>query len=59
MSNVTALKLEDPQGSVMLLTRIDDLVFTVAYSLAPDAEAFRLFEADREKLRAFLRPLAG
>lgn len=59
MANVQGLKLEDPEGSVMMLTRVEDLVFTVAYALAPGAEVFRLFEEDRAKLREFLRPLTG
>ena len=42
-----------------MVTRIDNSVFTVAYELAPGATAFRMFEWDRQKLRAFLTPLDG
>jgi hypothetical protein len=59
MAAVKALKLVDPDGSVMVLTKIDDLVFTVAYELAEGAGVFRLFEDTRAELRAFLTPLAG
>lgn len=58
MSSVQALKLEDPEGSVMIITRIDDLVYTLGITYASDAP-FRLFEADRAKLRAFLQALDG
>ncbi len=59
MSATNALKLEDPEGSIMVLTKVDDLVFTVQYGLAPGAEVFRMFEDNRKQLRAFLTPLAG
>lgn len=59
MAATQGLKLEDPEGSIMLLTKIDDLVFTVAYQLAPGAEVFRMFEDTREQLRDFLTPLVG
>lgn len=53
-----ALQLEDPEGSRLIVTRIDDSVYAIAVDLATDAP-FRLFEEDRDKLRTFLRPLAG
>lgn len=59
MSTVQALKLVDPEGSIMVLTRVEDVAFTVAYSLAPGADVFRMFEDDRRKLREFLQPLVG
>mgnify|MGYP001583105058 CR=1 FL=1 len=58
MSSVQALKLEDAEGSVMIVTRIDDIVFTISVEYAGDGP-FRMFEADRSKLREFLRPLVG
>jgi hypothetical protein len=58
MAAVNALKLEDPEGSVMLVTRIGDSVFTVSVQYAGDAP-FRMFEEDRAKLREFLKPLIG
>lgn len=59
MSATKALKLEDPEGSIMVLTKIDDLVFTVQYGLAEGAEVFRMFEDNRRQLRDFLTPLVG
>lgn len=56
MSSVQALKLEDAEGSVLLVTRIDDLAYTLAIQYAGDAP-FRMFEDDRAKLRDFLRAL--
>lgn len=59
MSAAEALRLEDPNGSVILLNRIDDVVFTVSTSFVGDAP-FRMFEADRVKIRKFLAvPLNG
>lgn len=54
MSTTTGLLLTDPAGSKMLGTRIDDLVFTFAFELAPGETEFRVFEDDRVQLRAFL-----
>lgn len=59
MSTTAGILLTDPEGSKLLGTRIDDLVFTFAVALAPGAESFRMFEEDRAKLREFLRPLVG
>ena len=59
MSATAGLLLEDPEGSKIMVTRIDNSVFTVAYELAPGATAFRMFEEDRQKLRSFLTPLDG
>ena len=36
MSSVQALKLEDAEGSVMIVTRIDDIVFTISVEYAGD-----------------------
>lgn len=58
MAAVTALRLEDPEGSVMVVTRIDDLVYTLSVEYA-GPQPFRLFEDDRSKLREFLRALDG
>jgi hypothetical protein len=53
-----ALQITDPEGSVLVVARVADAVYTIdlAYS---SGEPFRLFEADRAKLRAFLDPLDG
>lgn len=59
MSSTEGLLLEDPEGSKIMLTRIDDAAFTVASELAPGSNAFRMFEDNRAKLRAFLKPLDG
>jgi hypothetical protein len=59
MSATEGLLLEDPEGSKIMLTRIDDAVFTVAAELAPGAVAFRMFEENRAKLRSFLKTLDG
>lgn len=59
MSTTVGLLLTDPEGSKILGTRIDDLVFTFALELAPGSDAFRMFEEDRAKLREFLKPLVG
>lgn len=58
MSSTEALRLEDPEGSVMILTRIDNLVYTLAIEYA-GPQPFRLFEDDRARLRDFLRGLDG
>lgn len=61
MSNVQALKLEDPEGSVILVTRVEDIAYTIVLAPALDEDGnplpFRLFETDREQLRSFLRSL--
>ena len=59
MSAIKALKLEDPEGSVQLWTKIDDLVFVMTLRLAPGAPNFRMFEDNRRQLRDFLTPLVG
>jgi hypothetical protein len=59
MSATEGLLLEDPEGSKIMITRIDDIVFTVATELAPGANAFRMFEENRAKLRGFLKTLVG
>ena len=62
MSTVQALKLEDPEGSVLLVTRIDDAAYTLqiapAIDEAGDQLPFRMFEDSRKQLRDFLRSLA-
>jgi hypothetical protein len=58
MAATSALRLEDAEGSVMIVTRVEDLVFTVSVQYAGDAP-FRMFEEDRAKLREFLKPLIG
>lgn len=63
MSTVQALKLEDPEGSVLIVTRIEDAAYTLTIgNIATDDDGnplpFRLFEEDRGKLRDFLRALA-
>lgn len=59
MSATKALRLEDPEGSVQLWTKIDDLVFVMVLELAPGASNFRMFEENRRQLRDFLTPLVG
>jgi hypothetical protein len=63
VSSNEALKLEDADGSVMLVNRIEDLVYTMVIAEVVDEHGnplpFRMFEDDREKLRRFLRPLSG
>ena len=59
MTATDALRLEDPEGSVQVWTKIDDLVFVMHLQLAPGAKGFRMFEDSRKKLRAFLTPLVG
>lgn len=59
MAQTEGLLLEDPEGTKLLLTRIDDAAFTIAIELAPGSNAYRMFEEDREKLRGFLRKLVG
>ena len=62
MSAHQALKLEDPEGSVMLVTRIDDAAYTLQIAPALDEAGnqlpFRMFEDNRQQLRDFLRALA-
>jgi hypothetical protein len=61
VSSVQALKLEDPEGSVLLVTRIDDVVYTFNLSPALDESGnvlpFRMFDDNRQQLRDFLRAL--
>jgi hypothetical protein len=59
MAATKALKLEDPEGSIQLWTKIDDLVFVMVQELAPGAPNFRMFEDNRQQLRSFLTPLVG
>lgn len=63
MSATQVLKLEDAEGSVLLVTRIDDVgyAFHLAGALNEDGEAmpFRLLDDDaRKQLRDFLKSLA-
>lgn len=63
MSSVQALKLEDPEGSVLVVTRIEDAAYTLVIgNIATDDDGnplpFRLFEDNRQQLRDFLRSLA-
>ena len=63
MSSVQVLKLEDPEGSVILVSRIDDAAYTlVVGNVALDDDGnplpFRMFEDNRRQLRDFLRALA-
>ena len=62
MSAVQALKLEDAEGGVLLVTRIDDAAYTLALQPALDEDGnplpFRMFEENRGQLRDFLRALA-
>jgi hypothetical protein len=58
MAATSALRLVDLEGSVMIVTRIEDLVFIISVQYAGDAP-FRMFEEDRAKLREFLKPLVG
>lgn len=53
---VEGLKLTDPNGAVLQIMRVEDLAFAISLELATD-EPFRMYEDDRAKLRAFLRPL--
>jgi hypothetical protein len=63
MSAVQALKLEDADGSVMLVTRVEDLAYTLVIAPMLDEAGnplpFRMFEDDRRKLKDFLRSLDG
>lgn len=59
MTAMQVLQLEDPEGSIMRISRIDNSVYAVAVAAAVPDEPFRLFEADRAKLRAFLTGLDG
>lgn len=63
MSAVQALKLEDPEGGVLLVTRVDDVGYTFQLSPALDEDGnplpFRILDDDpRKQLRDFLRSLA-
>jgi hypothetical protein len=63
VSAVQALKLEDPEGGVLLVTRIDDVGYTLALSPAYDEDGnplpFRILDDDnRRQLRDFLKALA-
>lgn len=61
MSATSALKLEDGNGAVMIVTRIADAAFTFAFAPGEDGDpVFRMFEDDRVKLGQFIgRPLDG
>jgi hypothetical protein len=53
------LFLEDPEGSKLMATRIDNAAITLAVELAGPG-AFRMFEEDRRRLAEFLAgPLEG
>lgn len=59
MTATEGLLLEDPEGSKIMITRIDDIAFTIATELAPGANSFRMFEENRAKCQRFLRTLVG
>ena len=63
MSVTQALKLEDAEGSVMLVTRVEDVGYAFVVSAVIDEDGnpfpFRLLDDDaRKQLRDFLKPLA-
>lgn len=58
MTSYQALQLQDPEGSVMVVTRVDDAAYTIGVTYSSD-QPFRMFEADRKTLRSFLEPLDG
>lgn len=51
-----AIQLIDPEGTELMVVRIDDAAFT--WTITPPG-VFRMFEDNREKLKSFLRPLIG
>lgn len=59
MSSMQVLKLEDAEGSTLLVTRIEDIGYAMAIDTAIPGQPFRLLdEDDRKRLRDFLRALA-
>lgn len=58
MTALEALQLEDPEGSVMVISRVENSVYTVGITYSSN-QPFRLFEDDRAKVRDFLRALDG
>lgn len=59
MTAEQALLLTDPEGSRMLVHRVDDIGYTIAVEQAGPGP-FRLLEdADVQRLRSFFRPLVG
>lgn len=50
------IRLVDPNGSVLIVGKLDGLVYTLGLELAGD-EPFRMFEDNRAVLRGFLKPL--
>lgn len=59
MTSYQALQIEDPEGSVMVVTRVDDTAYTIGITYTAPGTPFRMFEDDRARLRAFLDPLDG
>lgn len=59
MSGTEALRLEDPDGSVMLVQRVEGLGLVFSIQAAEGSPGFRMFEDDREKLTQIMRPLDG
>jgi hypothetical protein len=63
VSTTEALRLVDGDGSVLVVSKIDDLAYTLMIAPAADEDGnplpFRMFEEDRQKLRQFLRSLNG
>lgn len=61
MSTTEGLRLVDGDGSVLLVSKIDDLAYTLHLAPALDEAGnplpFRMFEEDRQQLRQFLRAL--
>lgn len=63
MSATQVLKLDDPEGSTLFVTRIEDVGYAIHLNAAYDDDGaplpFRLLDDDdRKKLRDFLRGLA-
>lgn len=57
MASNQGIQLIDPEGTELNVARIDDSVFVA--TINPPGSVFRMFEENREHLRAFLRPLIG
>lgn len=53
------LQIEDPEGSILRVSRIDNTVYAIEVAPVLPGEPFRLFEEDRAKLRSFLTGLDG
>lgn len=58
-SSVELLRLVDPEGSVLIVGKVGDAAYTLGLELADPSQPFRMFEDNRAKMRAFLRPLVG